>query len=78
MRAGMGHGPCFVIAPLLRLREVTFRHRHFALAFGLVLAFLAGATAQAGPVTYTSRGEFNAAAGPLVVEDFEGGKTGIG
>lgn len=53
-------------------------HRQFALAFGLMFVFVAGATAQAGPVTYTSRGEFNAAAGPLVVEDFEGGKTGIG
>lgn len=78
MRAGMGHGPCFVVAPLLRLREVTFRHRHFALAFGLMFVFVAGATAQAGPVTCTSHGDFIAAAGPLVVEDFEGGKTGIG
>jgi len=38
-----------------------------------MFVFVAGATAQAGPVTYNSRGEFNAAAGPLVVEDFEGG-----
>ena len=34
--------------------------------------------ASAGLVTYTSRPAFNAAAGLLVLEDFEKGHTGIG